>query len=130
MVITLNDKPLIEPYSIYIPDSSFDALLKYATEDVSCELLDGVLVIRSPVTFLHESIFRFLITLLGLYGAAHSLGLPVGSCFMIKLSGKWAPEPDILFLTPENQKNLKENYFLRPPSVVFEILSKGTRTMT
>ena len=127
MVITLNDKPLIEPFSIYIPDISFDVLLKYATEDISCELLNGVLVIHSPASFMHESIFSFLNTLLRFYGTAHSLGIPIGSRFMTKLSEKWAPEPDIMFLTPEDQKNLKENYLLGPPSVVFEILSKTTR---
>ncbi len=127
MVITIDDKPLIEPYSIYIPEVSFETLLKFATEDISCELLDGVLVIRSPASFLHESIFSFLNTVLRIFGTAHSLGIPVGSRFMIKLSEKWAPEPDLMFLTFEDQKNLKENYFIGPPSVVFEILSKTTR---
>lgn len=46
---------------------------------------------------------------------------------MIKFSEKWAPEPEIMFLTPEDQKKLKETYILGPPSVVFEILSKTTR---
>lgn len=127
MVITLNDKPLIEPYSIYVPDISFETLLEYANEDISCELLDGVLVIRSPASFLHESIVSFLNTLLRSFGTAHSLGIPIGSRFMIKLSEKWAPEPDIMFLTPEDQKNLRENYFVGAPSVVFEILSITTR---
>ncbi|MHA1264380.1 MAG: Uma2 family endonuclease [Candidatus Helarchaeota archaeon] len=127
MVITLNNKPLLEPYSIYIPDITFETLLNYVTEDISCELLDGVLVIRSPASFLHESIFTFLISILRIYGSINSLGVPVGSRFMIKLSEKWAPEPDIIFLTPEDQRHLKNNYLIGAPSVVFEILSKTTR---
>ncbi len=127
MVITINDKPLLEPYSIYIPEASFKMLLSFATEDISCELLDGVLVIHSPASFLHESIFSFLDTILRFYGTAHSLGVPVGSRFVIKLSEKWAPEPDLMFLTFEDQKKLRDAYLTGPPSVVFEILSKTTR---
>ena len=127
MVLILNDKPLIEPYSIYIPESTFEKVLEFATEDISCELLDGVLVIRSPASSQHESIFKFLLTILELYGTNHSLGIPLGSRLMLKLSEKWAPEPDLMFLTPDDQKKLKENYFEGPASVVFEILSKTTR---
>ena len=126
-ILTINNKPLIEPYSIYIPEISFENLLKYANEDISCELLDGVLVIHSPASFKHESIFKFLLTLLEIYGTKKKIGTPFGSRFMMKLSDKWAPEPDIMFLTPEDQINLQENYLLGPASVVFEILSKTTR---
>ncbi len=126
-ILTINNKPIIEPYSIYIPEISFENLLKYANEDISCELLDGVLVIHSPASFKHESIFKFLLTLLEIYGTKKKIGTPFGSRFMMKLSDKWAPEPDIMFLTPEDQINLQENYLLGPASVVFEILSKTTR---
>ena len=126
-ILTINNKPLIEPYSIYIPEKSFENLLKYANEDISCELLDGVLVIHSPASFKHESIFKFLLTLLEIYGTKKKIGTPFGSRFMMKLSDKWAPEPDIMFLTPDDQINLQENYLLGPASVVFEILSKTTR---
>lgn len=127
MVITLNNKPLIEPFSIYIPEMSFEDLLKFANEDISCELLNGVLVIRSPASYQHETIFKFIITLLELYGSKYSLGSPLGSRFMIRFSKDWAPEPDIMFLLPNDKKYLKDNYIDGPPSVVFEILSKTTR---
>ncbi len=80
-----------------------------------------------PASFKHESIFKFLLTLLEIYGTKKKIGTPFGSRFMMKLSDKWAPEPDIMFLTPEDQINLQENYLLGPASVVFEILSKTTR---
>jgi Uma2 family endonuclease len=127
MVITLNNKPLIEPFSIYIPGMSFEDLLKFANEDISCELLNGVLVVRSPASYQHETIFKFIITLLELYGSKYSLGSPLGSRFMIRFSDDWAPEPDIMFLVPNDKKYLKDNYIDGPPSVVFEILSKTTR---
>jgi Uma2 family endonuclease len=128
MELTLGNKPLIEPYSIYIPEKTFEDLLDFANEDLVCELLDGVLVIRSPASFLHESIVQFLTFLLRQYGNAHSLGIPVGSHFAMKLSDTWAPEPDIVFLTPTDQESLQENYLDGPASEVFEVLSKSTRS--
>jgi Uma2 family endonuclease len=127
MGIILNDKLIPEPYSIYIPDKTFEDLLEYTNEDIACELLDGVLVIHSPASYLHESIFGFLFTLLKLYGSNHALGKPIGSRFMMKLTPDWAPEPDIMFLTGEDQDRLQDTYLSGPASVVIEILSKATR---
>lgn len=126
-ILTINNKLLIEPYSIYIPEITFEELLQYANEDISCELLDGVLVIHSPASFKHESIFKFLLTLLEIYGTETKIGKPFGSRFMMKLSKNWAPEPDIMFLTTDDQQHLQKNFLKGPASVVFEILSKTTR---
>jgi Uma2 family endonuclease len=127
MGIILNDKPIPEPYSIYIPEKTFEDLLEYANEDIACELLEGILVIHSPASYLHENIFGFLFTLLKLYGTKNALGKPVGSRFMMKLTPNWTPEPDIMFLTEQDQERLQETYLSGPASVVFEILSKATR---
>lgn len=127
MVLTLDNKPLLEPYTIMIPEISFDRFLEFANEDISCELLDGVLIIHSPASFEHESIFKFLLILLELYSNKKSLGTPIGSHFVMKLSRKWVPEPDIIFLTPEDQKMLTDTYLDGPASVVFEILSNSNR---
>jgi Uma2 family endonuclease len=127
MVILLNNRPLIEPFSIYVPGMTFEKVLEFATEDISCELLEGVLVIHSPASFQHESIFKFLIKILDEFGEMTGLGTPVGSRFMMRLADDWAPEPDIMFLTQTDQKRLTETYLDGPASVVFEILSKTTR---
>ena len=117
--------PLIEPYTIYVPDITFEQLLEFSNEDISCELINGVLIIHSPASYIHESIFSFLMAILKIFGKKYELGIPIGSRFVMKLSEKWAPEPDILFLTPKDQENLKETYLEGPASVVFEILSKS-----
>nr|MDO8118059.1 Uma2 family endonuclease [Candidatus Sigynarchaeota archaeon] len=126
MVININDKPLIEPYVIYVQDVSFDQFLEFANEDISCELLNGVLIIHSPASYLHETIFSFLMTLLKLFVKQHDLGIVIGSRFVMKLSDKWVPEPDIMFLTREDQRRLERAYLNGPATVVFEILSKAT----
>jgi len=127
MGITFNDKPIPEPFTIYVLNFNFERYLEYAHEDINCELLDGVLTIHSPASLEHELIFKFLLTLLDLYSQEGNLGLVVGSRFTMKLSSKWAPEPDIMFIASDSKRNLKENYLDGPATVVFEILSPSTR---
>ncbi len=45
----------------------------------------------------------------------------------MKLSSKWAPEPDIIFIDSNSKHRLKENYLDGPATAVFEILSQSTR---
>jgi Uma2 family endonuclease len=127
LVITLDNKPLSEPYLVHIWGKSFEQFLEFANEDISCELLNGVLIIHSPASFQHESIFKFLITILELYSSKKDIGTPLGSRFVMKLSNEWALEPDILFITNEMKKNIKTTYLDGPAEVVFEILSRSTR---
>jgi Uma2 family endonuclease len=108
-------------------DVSYDTFLSFVNEDIACELIDGMLVIHSPASYKHESIFSFLNAILKIFGSRHGLGTPIGSRFIMKLSNSWVPEPDIMFLTPEDQQRLRENFLDGPASVVFEILSKSTR---
>ncbi len=127
MSILFHNKPLPEPYTIYIQNFNFEKYLEYAHEDIKCELIDGVLIIQSPASLEHELIFKFLLTLLELHVQGKKLGLVVGSRFTMRLSSTWAPEPDIMFITSEDEKNLKENYLDGPATVTFEILSPSTK---
>jgi Uma2 family endonuclease len=126
-MITFKDKPILEPYTIYIQNFDFQRYLEYANEDLDCELLEGVLIIHSPASLVHESIFKFLLTLLELYTQQNDLGIVVGSRFSMKLSEKWAPEPDIIYIQKDMKDQLKETYLDGPAAVIFEILSSSTR---
>jgi len=128
MGITFHNKPIPEPYTIYVQNFNFERYIEYAHEDINCELLDGVLTIHSPASLEHELIFKFLLTLLDLYIQEKKLGLVVGSRFTMKLSSKWAPEPDIMYIAASDIKDkLKETYLDGPATVIFEILSQSTR---
>lgn len=127
MGITFHDKPIPEPYTIYVQNFDFERYLEYAHEDINCELLDGVLIIHSPASLEHELIFKFILTLLDLHVQENNLGISLGSRFTMKLSSKWAPEPDIMFIAEESKDNLKDTYLDGPASVIFEILSPSTR---
>ncbi|MEX2728603.1 MAG: Uma2 family endonuclease, partial [Candidatus Sigynarchaeum springense] len=123
MVITYNNKPLPEPFTVYIPGFNFSRYMEYADEDIDCELIDGVLVIHSPASLEHELIFKFILNILDLYTQQNGLGIVVGSRFTMRLSDSLAPEPDIMFIERGMADRLKETYLDGPATVVFEILS-------
>lgn len=126
-ILTVGSKTVFGDYTVYIHNVSFSEFLEFATEDISCELLNGVLVIHSPASYTHESIFRFLITFIDQFGLQHNIGRAIGSRYPIKLEEDWAPEPDILFIRDEKKKNLKKNYLEGPADLIIEILSPSTR---
>ena len=68
-----------------------------------------------------------MLTLLDLHAQEGNLGLVVGSRFTMRLSSKWAPEPDIMFVASDSKSKLKETYLDGPATVIFEILSPSTR---
>ncbi|MHA1680068.1 MAG: Uma2 family endonuclease [Promethearchaeota archaeon] len=127
MVISYQDKPLPEPYTIYIKDFDFKRYMEYANEDIDCELLDGELTIHSPASLEHELIFKLILNLLDLYLQRTKLGIVLGSRFTMKLSETWAPEPDIMYISQKNEEKLKDTYMDGAANVVFEILSPATR---
>ena len=113
-----------------IQNFNFRKFLEYANEDINCELINGVLIIHSPASLDHELIFKLLLNLLDLYLQKNGIpGLALGSRFTMRLSSKWAPEPDVMFIDHKQEKNLHETYLDGPASVVFEILSPSTRNI-
>ncbi|MBD3341704.1 MAG: hypothetical protein GF353_21545 [Candidatus Lokiarchaeota archaeon] len=127
MSISFHNKPIPEPYTIYVRNFDFERYLEYAHEDINCELIHGVLIIHSPVSLENEIIFKFMLTLLDLYVHKKKLGLVVGSRFTMNLSSKWAPESDIMFIASDSESTLKETYLDGPATVVIEILSPSTQ---
>lgn len=127
MVISYQDKPLPEPYTIYIKNFDFKRYMEYANEDIDCELLDGELTIHSPASLEHELIFKFILNLLDLFLQKKNAGIALGSRFTMKLTDTWAPEPDIMVIGPENEEKLKDTHMEGAANVVFEILSPATR---
>jgi len=122
-----NEKVLERDFLIIQPDVTEKEFWELATEDIKCELLDGVLVIHSPADVEHEDIFRYLLTLFSLYFEKTNDGKVFGSRLVMKLEPKWNPEPDLLVITSEKYPNLKSTHLEGPADIVIEILSKSTR---
>ena len=91
MPIKVGNKTIFGDYKVIIRNVSFEEFLEFANEDISCELLDGVLIINSPAGYLHQSISRFLLTYLDQFGLKTGIGRALSAPFVIKLDPKWGP---------------------------------------
>jgi len=100
-----------------------------ANEDTNYELIDGVLVIHSPASKEHEEIFGYLFSILNYYVSEQAAGVVLGSRFVMRLSSKWNPEPDMMVVLKDRQQALHETFLDGPANLVVEILSPSTRDM-
>lgn len=130
LTITLKieeDRVIESPFILFKHDVSEEEFWSFAHEDLNCELLDGVLVIHSPANQEHEDIFGYLYILLRQYLEASKEGKVFGSRFVMRLSDKWDPEPDLLVVKPDRFGSLKEGRLEGPANMIIEILSETTR---
>ena len=130
VLLKFREEKLLEgEYIIFQHDVSEEVFWEYVNEDSNCELIEGVLVIHSPASEEHEDIFGYLYTILRYYLEKSQSGKIYGSRFVMKLSNKWNPEPDIFIIKPENYSKIKTNYYEGPADLVIEIISKSTREL-
>ncbi len=108
------------------PGVTEEEFWEYANEDSNYELIDGVLIIHSPASEEHESIFKHLLSIFQLNLDASGEGKVYGSRFVMRLSSKWNPEPDIIVVTPQNYRNIKETHFEGPADIAVEIISRSS----
>lgn len=130
VLLKFGEEKLLEgEYMISQPNVSEEVFWEYANEDSNCELINGVLIIHSPASKEHEDIFGYLYTLFRLYLEKNKEGKVYGSRFVMRLSKKWSPEPDIVIILPNNYSNIKDTYYNGPADLIVEILSPGTKEL-
>ncbi|MFW9996721.1 MAG: Uma2 family endonuclease [Candidatus Odinarchaeota archaeon] len=118
---------LPEPYIIFIPGATWEQFIEFASEDISCELIGGTIVVHSPASLEHEQIFQWLLIFFNRFLKATESGSVIGSRFVMKIDSNWAPEPDLFIIRPEKENLFKDTYFDGPADLIIEILSKSTR---
>jgi Uma2 family endonuclease len=114
-------------YIFMKPDVTESEFWELTNEDSNCELIDGVLIIHSPASEEHESLFRQIISIIQLNLDASREGKVYGSRFVMRLSEKWNPEPDIIVVTPDKYSNIKSTHLEGPAAIAIEILSKSSK---
>ena len=106
---------------------SYEEYLEYATETRIVEWVDGEAIEYMPAGYLHQDIVSFLDTLLRSFVQFFQLGRIVIAPFEVKL---WqngpSREPDLLFISHDNQGTLKTARYEGAPDLVVEIVSPGS----
>ena len=120
-------KVIEPPYLIRkfgVSEEEYDQL---TDEDTKADLFDGTLIIHSPASTRHETIFKFLLFLMYGYTEQKQLGEVLGSRETMHLAHCRKFEPDILFVRKERLELLKEKELEGAADMVVEILSPWAR---
>ena len=125
--IEIADKTIEPPFVLIKPEVSEKEYFKFATEDISCELINGSLIIHSPASLEHEKIFIFLSTLINIYLGEMKQGQVLGSRFVMRLGRGFIFEPDLMVLLSNSRVRITSKYLDGPADMVIEILSPSTR---
>jgi Uma2 family endonuclease len=97
------------------------------SEGSPTELVDGVIVVNSPVTNEHEALFDFLHTVLHLYVEGEKLGVVRGSRTGVYVDDNNLPEPDLLFIRADRLDIIDHLDVRGAPDLVMEIISPSER---
>jgi len=111
------------PYVVIKPGVREDEFYALG-EDSDWEYLGGRLVM-SPASQRHETLFRFLLTLLGSYLDERGGAQVFGSRYPMRLDERWSPEPDLLVVRDEHRDRLTPQRLEGPADWVVEIASEG-----
>ncbi len=102
------------------------AFWRDASETRKNELIDGVMIMPSPPSRIHEDRFSFLFRLIGDYVEQRQLGLVFGSRTAVELAVDQVYEPDILFVADERTYIVGDKGIIGAPDFVIDILSAST----
>ena len=116
-------------FILLVPGITEEKFWEITDEDSNYELIDAVLVIHSPASTDHETIFRDLMTIFNIYLEKTQEGQVFGSRLVMRLSEGWNPEPDLMIVTPDRHDLIKNARLEGPADLVIEILSKSTREL-
>ncbi len=115
------------PVRIYdVSEEQFDELVD---EDTRAELIDGVMIVHSPASPVHENLTGFLRGLMRLYARTRGLGLVLGPDALVRLDEGRKVAPDIFFLRQERvPRPLPPKEFGDAPDMIVEVLSPSNRS--
>lgn len=91
------------------------------------DLIEGVFVMASPASFVHEDIQAYLTGLLLLFTEGQALGKILGANAAFRLSVENAFQPDISFIQTARLHLAEDVYFPGPPDLAVEIISPSSR---
>ena len=101
---------------------SFEDFLKY-DEHTCAEWVNGEVIPMSPASDRHQNVSGFLEAILRIYVESKNLGVIRSAPYLMRLNEHTAREPDLLFLTNDNQDRLLPTYLDGPADLAIEIVS-------
>ena len=100
---------------------------RLADEDTDAELVEGVVVMKSPVSLAHELLFDFLHKVLSVYVEERQLGIVFSQKFLVRVTDYTGREPDLMFVRRERLDIVERVYLSGAPDLIIEIVSPHDR---
>jgi Uma2 family endonuclease len=102
---------------------SFEEYMAWGDEDVRSELVNGKVLIMSPISRTHQEIANFLTAILKIYTEEKNTGHILTAPFAMRIGDTTVREPDLLFVSKAHQDRLTNTYLNGPADIVIEIIS-------
>ena len=103
-----------------------DEFLSWLEPGLFADLIDGQIIMHSPVSLLHGNLTNFLDRLLAAYIEHERLGVVHREVIAVRLSQRSVVTPDIAFYTREQEALFQENHIPVAPTWLAEIISPTT----
>lgn len=105
---------------------SEDDFMELAPDKPKAELIEGVMIMSSPATVLHETQQLFLLKVLGFFVEVKELGIVLGPNAPIRIAPEHIFSPDVMFIAAEHKSIVTEKEVRGTPDFVAEFLSAST----
>ncbi len=76
----------------------YERYVAFFPDGMKGDLIEGNAIIDMSTSVLHEDLFRFLLTVLGVYADEKGLGKVLGSRTTMRVDDENGYEPDVLFI--------------------------------
>lgn len=106
---------------------SADEYIDFPLSAHKSDLIEGVFVMASPASFVHEATQAYLSGLLLSFVENRRLGKILGSNAAFRLSPENVFQPDISFIRADRLHLAEDVYFPGPPDLAVEIISPSSR---
>lgn len=103
---------------------TFEEYLAQSSDTRICEWVDGQVITMPGASFEHQTLDKFLLTIMNLYVESKDLGIVLSSPFTMKLEAqRRGREPDILFVGKQRLHLFKKTYLDGAADLAVEIIS-------
>jgi Uma2 family endonuclease len=125
--LSYEDRQLEAPYLLKLYGFSEADFDRMAPESAFCELLDGTIIMPSPVGIGHQYLAQFLAELLAGYCRRGNLGSVLTGPAVMHLAPGRKFEPDVMVVLAQNAHRIGKKQISGPCDLVIEVLSESTR---
>ena len=111
------------------PRTTEEEFVASCDEDTNAEWVDGLVILKEPVSGEHDQIAWWLRTLLQHYVEHRGLGLVSGPQFCVRLPRRPSRrEPDVVFVAAARRDVVRPNHVEGPPDLVIEVVSPESQS--